>query len=87
MQGRDAESFTQVIFHHFESGKSKPYCTQIIRFYINYAKRIFQDDNTVRVQVLNEKDQRGDKGPEYLDFLSVWVEKDLSVEDKLKNII
>ena len=52
MLGCDTEAYAKVMFYHFEEGSSKPYRQQIMRFCINHAKQISQDDSVIRVQVL-----------------------------------
>jgi len=53
MLGCNTEAFTQVMFYHFEIGKRKPYCKQIMRFCINCAKLISSEKSEIRIQVLN----------------------------------
>ena len=49
----NTEAYAKVMFYHFEEGSSKAYCQQIMRFCINHAKQISQEDSTIRVQVLH----------------------------------
>jgi len=41
------------MFYHIENGSSKPCCKQIMRFCINHATQISDDDSMIRIQVLH----------------------------------
>ena len=53
MLGCNTEAYAKVMFYYFEEGMRKPFCKEIMRFCINHAKQISEDDVRIRLQVLN----------------------------------
>lgn len=53
MLGCNTEAFAKVMYYHFEDGMKRPFCKEIMRYCMNHAMQISQDDSSIKIQVLN----------------------------------
>ena len=53
MLGCNTETYTNVMFYHFEKDLKKPFCKENMRFCINHAIQISSEDCSIRIQVMN----------------------------------